>query len=87
MRGVAQRVLDPEDYETMLQPIKVSRDKFAGLAIKGHHAAPSFNIQIGDEERRLINNKLMILGHNISKKKVEQYTNNEIKLEPQMLKL
>ena len=34
-----------------------------------------------------INTKLIMLGHKISQKKVEQYINNEIKLQPQMLNI
>ena len=80
VRGVAQRALYEDDQKKVFKPMRVTADKFSGLAIKGKFQAPSF-IAVTDENIRMQMHKHLIqLGHKISGVQVDRFISGQIPL-------
>ena len=65
VRGVVDRALYDDESRNMFTPIKVQREKFLELAIRGKMPAINLALVINEGEVKMIEQKLITLGHKI----------------------
>jgi hypothetical protein len=82
VRGVATRAIYEQDQLALFRPIKVMRQKFMALAIKGKHPAVGFTVVASPMVREQINLSLVQLGHRISAAKATKFLQGELGLNP-----
>ena len=78
MRGVVDRALYDDESRNMFTPIKVQHEKFLDLAIRGKMPAINLALVINEGEVKMIEQKLITLGHKISGKKLCDYYSGAI---------
>ena len=87
MRGVAERALYDQESKDRFKPIKIQHERFIDLAIRGKMPAINLALDLDEGKFKMIEEKLIILGHKISGKKLRQYINGALGLASKPLML
>ena len=87
VRGVVDRAIYDKDQLDVFKPIKVSKQKYEGLAVKGKYQAVHMDIRMTPQQREVVERHVITLGHNIAAIRVESFRKGEIGLLPYLPKL
>ncbi len=75
VRGVVERAIYDEDHKELFRPTHVTHERLLTLGIKGRHPTLSFGLNLEEPQRKMLEEKLIALGHKISGAKIKAFKN------------
>ncbi len=84
-RGIINRLGTDQQVCHLFRPIKVTTQRFLGLAIQGKHLATSMSVSLHRDKQQAITDSLIKLGRQISGKKLEQFKDGTLQIMPRPL--